>query len=346
MRVADRTARAALRRYSYRTDCRSLLDPWLDRLWYRPVLALVPRSVPANALTLLAFGLVLAACGACLAAVGHPEREVLLVAAGLAFWGYHTLDNVDGPHARRTGTSGPLGELLDHGLDAFVAFLVPLCLALAMSLSPAWTLALASMAAVGFWTTMWEVHRTGVMTTGRLSDVEAALATAALLVVAGIVGRGPLTAPVAAGWPSAVQLLVALTVAGFSWQAVSALRRAPPGALVLPLVQVLGTQALLLLWVPLGGAAVPAPAVAALLGLAAARATQRLLLDRLLGVSPPRADALTPALAAAGVLLLTALRADPYWPPRLVWAAAALLAIVQTGAFVRDLRLVRRLLAF
>lgn len=31
---------------------------------------------------------------------------------------YQSLDAIDGKQARRTGTSGPLGELFDHGCDA------------------------------------------------------------------------------------------------------------------------------------------------------------------------------------------------------------------------------------
>lgn len=34
-------------------------------------------------------------------------------------------DGVDGKQARRTGTSGPLGELFDHGLDSYTAALIP-----------------------------------------------------------------------------------------------------------------------------------------------------------------------------------------------------------------------------
>ena len=33
-------------------------------------------------------------------------------------WLYSTFDNVDGKQARKTGTSSPLGELFDHGVDA------------------------------------------------------------------------------------------------------------------------------------------------------------------------------------------------------------------------------------
>lgn len=40
----------------------------------------------------------------------------------------HTLDGIDGKQARRTGTSGPLGELFDHGLDSWTTYFIPACL--------------------------------------------------------------------------------------------------------------------------------------------------------------------------------------------------------------------------
>lgn len=36
------------------------------------------------------------------------------------------IDGMDGKQARRTGTSGPLGELFDHGLDSYSAALIPI----------------------------------------------------------------------------------------------------------------------------------------------------------------------------------------------------------------------------
>lgn len=38
--------------------------------------------------------------------------------AALGVFLYQTLDATDGKQARRTGSSSPLGELLDHGCDA------------------------------------------------------------------------------------------------------------------------------------------------------------------------------------------------------------------------------------
>lgn len=37
---------------------------------------------------------------------------------------YQTLDAIDGKQARRTGTSSPLGQLFDHGCDAFAVIAI------------------------------------------------------------------------------------------------------------------------------------------------------------------------------------------------------------------------------
>ncbi|KAG4073529.1 hypothetical protein HA402_000753 [Bradysia odoriphaga] len=56
----------------------------------------------------------------------HPiPRWVWLVASINIFLAY-TLDGIDGKQARRTGTSGPLGELFDHGVDSYSAVLIPI----------------------------------------------------------------------------------------------------------------------------------------------------------------------------------------------------------------------------
>ncbi|KOB71854.1 Phosphatidyltransferase [Operophtera brumata] len=57
----------------------------------------------------------------------HIPSWVWAVSAVNLFVAY-TLDGIDGKQARRTGTSGPLGELFDHGLDSYSAVLIPTCL--------------------------------------------------------------------------------------------------------------------------------------------------------------------------------------------------------------------------
>jgi len=48
-----------------------------------------------------------------------PVPKMLLVMNGLAIILYYTLDCMDGKQARRTGSSSPLGQLFDHGVDCF-----------------------------------------------------------------------------------------------------------------------------------------------------------------------------------------------------------------------------------
>ncbi|KAJ8941713.1 hypothetical protein NQ318_023309, partial [Aromia moschata] len=64
----------------------------------------------------------------------YPEtaslpRWTFTVAAVFLFIAYtlgkFKLDGIDGKQARRTGTSTPLGELFDHGLDSYTAGLIP-----------------------------------------------------------------------------------------------------------------------------------------------------------------------------------------------------------------------------
>lgn len=45
--------------------------------------------------------------------------------AGIAVFLNHLLDGLDGIQARRTGTSSPLGELFDHGLDSWTTVMIP-----------------------------------------------------------------------------------------------------------------------------------------------------------------------------------------------------------------------------
>jgi phosphatidylglycerophosphate synthase len=45
--------------------------------------------------------------------------------AAISVWAYSTLDAIDGKQARRTQSSSALGQLFDHGCDAFsVSFLL------------------------------------------------------------------------------------------------------------------------------------------------------------------------------------------------------------------------------
>ena len=50
-----------------------------------------------------------------------PMESWFYIVLGLAYFVYLVADNSDGKQARRTGTSSPLGMLLDHGMDSVTA---------------------------------------------------------------------------------------------------------------------------------------------------------------------------------------------------------------------------------
>lgn len=77
---------------------------------------------------------------------------------------YQTFDAVDGIQARRTGQSGPLGELFDHCVDACNTTLGVLVFASATNLGYGWELIAAQAATLcNFYLSTWEEYHTGVL---------------------------------------------------------------------------------------------------------------------------------------------------------------------------------------
>ncbi|GJQ76278.1 hypothetical protein Trydic_g2008 [Trypoxylus dichotomus] len=92
---------------------------------------------------------------------------VFLITAISIFLAY-TLDGIDGKQARRTGTSGPLGELFDHGLDSISSALIPILIFHVFGRSnnnlTSWRLYLVLWnVIVNFHLTHWEKYNTGVL---------------------------------------------------------------------------------------------------------------------------------------------------------------------------------------
>ncbi|KAG2386585.1 hypothetical protein C9374_002329 [Naegleria lovaniensis] len=94
-----------------------VLNPYV----YEPLMKFVPMNVAPNVITIAGF--ICLWISVILTYIHCPTFSetipnwVFLVNAGCLF-AYQTLDNMDGKQARRTKTSSPLGELMDHGVDA------------------------------------------------------------------------------------------------------------------------------------------------------------------------------------------------------------------------------------
>jgi ethanolaminephosphotransferase len=125
------------RKYKYSAVDTSPLSNYVMHPFWNWLVPYVPRRIAPNTLTLSGFLLVivnvliLSWYDFHAKAAASPATYVPGWAWGLIafnhFWA-HTLDGLDGKHARRTNSSSPLGELFDHGLDSWVTTLHALCL--------------------------------------------------------------------------------------------------------------------------------------------------------------------------------------------------------------------------
>lgn len=276
--------------YRYESAPTSVVSAFLARAWYRPMLRLVPARIPADALSLAGTLAAVASLGLCLLVARHPGTDGLLLVAAALYWAYHTLDNLDGPQARRRGTSGPRGEFLDHGGDALTTWTPILALGTLADL-PDWALVgLAGVQALAFWGTLWRHHVTGVFDVRPLSDAEPALLVTGLLVAAGLGGRAVLEAPILVGLGVGALLAIVATLGALVLLArctlAADLDRRPTPLPALLAVVVAGS-----LWSILGTHPPPVAVGAGLVGTALAGASLGLLRARLEGTPFARLDA-------------------------------------------------------
>ncbi|GAA6051633.1 hypothetical protein JCM3770_001203 [Rhodotorula araucariae] len=128
---------------------------------------------------------------------GHTDEKTAQAAPRWLYWtfaaglfAYQSLDAIDGKQARRTGTSGPLGELFDHGCDALNTTLGCLLTASALNLGLSWWTVTSLVATnMNFYLTTWEEYHTGTLFLSAFSGpVEGILLVVAVFVVTGFKG--------------------------------------------------------------------------------------------------------------------------------------------------------------
>eukprot|EP00899_Mesostigma_viride_P023853 jgi/Mesvir1/4652/Mv03467-RA.1 len=179
---------AGLDRYKYSSIDNSPLSKYVMHPFWDAVVRLLPRTLSPNMMTLLGFLLSLSI--PLLLAWFDPFMEckevppwVWLFSAA-AHFAAHTLDGCDGKQARRTGSSTPLGELIDHGMDSMAVTLQTVSMCALLCTTP-FQLALAVCAAQsGFYIVHWEKYLTGVLFLPWAYDASQLLETIVYLVTA------------------------------------------------------------------------------------------------------------------------------------------------------------------
>jgi ethanolaminephosphotransferase len=157
-----------LKNYKYKSGEYSTMDKVMTPFWNKAV-EVLPMWMAPNLVTLIGFiAIVLAACQYLpydLSLTKSFEPWCYAFSA-LSIFIYQTLDAIDGKQARRTGTSSPLGQLFDHGLDAWsTVFTVysPMQILRAGTTVPFFIYSVGLMS--GFYTANWEEYHTEVLRT-------------------------------------------------------------------------------------------------------------------------------------------------------------------------------------
>jgi len=188
-----------LKSYSYKGVDKSLLSRYVLSPFWTWFVTLWPLSVAPNTITLTGLGIVFINFFTLLYydpmylteknGVETPPHWIYYTwAVGLFL--YQTLDAIDGKQARRTGMSGPLGEMFDHGCDALNTTLECILASRALGLGRSWWTVASQIATLAnFYLTTWEEYHTGQLFLGYFSGpVEGILMIVGIYLVSGYYG--------------------------------------------------------------------------------------------------------------------------------------------------------------
>lgn len=132
----------ALKEYKYSSVDHSLTSKYILKPFYTHfVIKCFPMSMAPNLITLSGFMFVIANFLSVLWYNPTLDQDCptwLYYSWAIGLFLYQTFDAVDGSQARRTGQSGPLGELFDHGVDALNTALGVVIFAASQNMGQGW----------------------------------------------------------------------------------------------------------------------------------------------------------------------------------------------------------------
>ncbi|PLW53775.1 hypothetical protein PCANC_03629 [Puccinia coronata f. sp. avenae] len=225
-----RNRRANLSNYKYSGEDHSIISRYVLTPYWNRLVTFVPMSVAPNMITLTGLVFVMVNFASLLAfqpelACSHKASFVskagslletsegsflgrlksfvglsnfqakcpsgwLYISFALGLWIYQSLDAIDGKQARRTGTSGPLGELFDHGCDALNTTLGAILASASLNLGHSWWTVASQVASLAnFYLTTWEEYHTGTLFLSSFSGpVEGILLVISVFLVTSVYG--------------------------------------------------------------------------------------------------------------------------------------------------------------
>lgn len=117
-----------VKNYHYQNQGVTTIDDKLDPFWDK-VESYFPYSFSPNMITItgLIFPLIMVLIFSLNdLTLSKPLSPIIYFLCSISLFFYQTFDAVDGKHARKTGRSSALGQVLDHGVDCFFNFIYPI----------------------------------------------------------------------------------------------------------------------------------------------------------------------------------------------------------------------------
>jgi len=337
-------------KYTYRSVNNSIINAFYKRYWLPLVMKAVPERMSANLISILgnagawAAFLILSGLVVGPMNVAARERPWIFGVCALCLFFYHTMDNLDGMQARKTGSSGPLGEFVDHWFDSFNTFLIPLGLGLAFPVIPPLLVAITILlCCLADWLSLRTTRNTGILVFGRISSEEALAFSYLFCIAAWALGYNFWTQPIVFGIPLIV-LVYSITPIAFLASIVMTFKSAGrPDLLAIMLSCILPLFA----WTVLAEQRLGLSALLAgclLMGFTTARFSGDVMRDRLVGLEY---RGFYPVIVVMDILLLI----SELVPGLPVWAASAVIALsflwlfsTLVGQFARTVARVRETL--
>jgi len=170
-----------LGKYKYGGKDHSFIANNFGQPFWNAFVELLPLTMAANMVTVLGFASMVLSYLATLSFCPTLEEQApswLYLFNAICLFFYQTMDAVDGKQARRTQTSSPLGELVDHGCDAITTTFLALTLGASVGIGGGWAAWFGMfMATFGFFAAQWEEYHTGILDLGIVGVTEAQLIT-------------------------------------------------------------------------------------------------------------------------------------------------------------------------
>jgi len=168
----------------YTVEDRELLLGVFKRYLWTPIIPRIPASITPNQITYA--GIVCVVFAVLCALLAPTVHGSLWYLSALLLFLYCNLDNLDGAHARRTGQTSPLGEVLDHGLDGIATGAFFFIAALLISTDVRIRCAIVMLGMIGYSFTFFEQFHVGKLVIPMFGQLEGTLSVGFAEVVAGV----------------------------------------------------------------------------------------------------------------------------------------------------------------